>query len=102
MKKTIMLSIAAIAIFALSFTVLIDKTTATVSTVDGISVFAYSKPNGKYDILGQVKIKGIVKNEKGPHMVELLVEYAKKDYPSGEAILVGSEFNRAEVIRFKD
>lgn len=64
--------------------------------------FAFSKPTGKYDILGMAKIKGMVKNEKGPHMVELLVESAKKDYPSGEAIIVGSTFENAEVIRFKD
>lgn len=102
MKKKVIYSVVALSIMALSFKLSIDKTSASVSAVDGINVFAFSKPTAKYDILGMVKIKGIVKNEKGPHMVELLVEYAKKDYPSGEAIIVGSDFEKAEVIRFKD
>ena len=86
----------------MSFRMANEKTSATVEQVNGINVFAYSKPTSKYDVLGMVKIKGIVKNEKGPHMVDLLVEYAKRDYPSGEAIIVNSEFEKAEVIRFKE
>lgn len=102
MKKTIIFSVAAIAFIALSFKLAVDKVAATANVENGMSVFAYSKPVSKYDILGTVKIKGMVKSEKGPHMVNLLIEGAKKDYPSGEAIIVGSTFENAEVIRFKD
>lgn len=85
---------------AMSFKIAIDKNSATVEEQNGVKVFCFSKPTNKYDILGMVKITGMVKNEKGPHMVSLLVESAKKDYPSGEAIIVNSEFEKAEVIKF--
>lgn len=102
MKTKITLVLFAFALMALSFKMVIDKSNATVEDKNGIKVFAFSKPTNKYDILGIVKVKGMVKNEKGPHMVELLTEYAKKDYPSGEAIIVNSEFEKAEVIKFKE
>ncbi len=102
MKTKITLGILTLGLIVMSFKSATDKTGATVETQNGIGVFAFSKPIGKYDILGMVKVKGIVSNEKGPHMVELLVEYAKKNYPSGEAIIVNSDFEKAEVIRFKD
>ena len=102
MKKQITIGILALGLLAMSFRMAIDKTNANAQTVNGISVFAYSKPTAKYDILGNVKVTGIVKNTKGPHMVELMVEDAKKDYPSGEAIIVGADFFKAEVIRFRD
>jgi hypothetical protein len=102
MKTKIILTISALAIIATSFKLSIDKASATSEQKEGIQVFCYSKPVSKYDILGMVKVKGMVKSEKGPHMVELLVGYAKKEYPSGEGIIVNSEFEKAEVIRFKD
>ncbi len=102
MKKILFLSIAVLGIAALSFKISLDKTTATTEKLNGVQVFCYSKPVGKYDILGMVKIKGIVKSEKGNHMVGLLAEKATKDYPSGEGIIISVEFDRAEVIKFKD
>ena len=102
MKTKIIFAVFAIALTGLSFKLAIDKTSASSQQVNGVYVFAYSKPVNKYDILGMVKIKGLVKNEKGPHMVELLIEAAKKDYPSGEGIIVNSEFEKAEVIKFKE
>jgi len=102
MRLKLTLGLLAIGIVAMSFSELNDKSTAKVEEQNGIKVFAFSKPISKYDILGTVKVKGIVSNEKGPHMVELLVEYAKKDYPSAEGIIVNSDFFKAEVIRFKD
>jgi hypothetical protein len=102
MKTKITTVIVALAFIAMSFTDLIDKSAAKVDEQNGIKVFAFSKPTNKYDILGMVKVKGIVSNEKGPHMVELLINYAKKDYPSAEAIIINNEFQKAEVIKFKD
>lgn len=102
MKKQISLALIAISVLALSFKMSIDKSSATVEQVNGVYVYAFSKPTGKYDIIGNVKVKGMVKSEAGPHMVNLLTDYAKKDYPSGEAIIVNSDFEKAEVIRFKE
>jgi len=102
MKRKFIALIAVAGMAALSFKVVADRTAAVVQERDGLSVFAFSRPVSKYDVLGQVKVRGIVKNEKGPHMVELLLEYAKRDYPSAEGIVVGSDFERADVIRFKE
>ena len=101
MKTRIKIGVLALGLAAMSFRMAIDSASANVETVEGINVFAYSKPTSKYDILGTVKVTGMVKNEKGPHMVELLVESAKKKHPSGEAIIVGSDFLNAEVVKFK-
>jgi len=102
MNKKITIGILALGLVAMSFKMAVDKANANVSSIDGINVFAYSKPIAKYDILGAVKVTGIVKNDRGPHMVELLVEDAKKNFPSGEAIIIGADFFKAEVIRFKE
>lgn len=102
MKTKITVLISALALVFFSFKLSVDKTSAVAEEMNGVKVFAFSKPVSKYDILGMVKVKGMVKSEKGPHMVNLLTEYAKKDYPSGEAIIVGADFEKAEVIRFKE
>jgi hypothetical protein len=102
MKTKIILGAMTLGLVAMSFKLAIDKSGANVEEKSGIKVFAFSKPSNKYDVLGMVKVKGIVKNEKGPHMVELLVEYAKRDFPSGEGVIVNSEFEKAEVIKFKE
>ena len=99
MKKLILL--LAVAIGATAFTTLINKQSANADSQDGYYIFCYSKPTEKYDILGMAKVKGIVSNEKGSHMIELLIENAKKNFPSGEAIIVSSNFEKAEVIKFK-
>lgn len=102
MKQTL-ITIAIVASFALfvGATMPTDKQAARVETVNGIDVFCYSKPLTPYDIIGNVKIKGMVSNEKGEHMVDLLTEKTKKDFPSGEAIIIGLDFYKAEVIKFK-
>ena len=102
MNLKLISGLLALGFIIMSFNELVDKSAAKVDEQNGIKVFAFSKPTSKYDILGMVKVRGIVSNEKGPHMVELLVDYAKKDYPSAEGIIVNSEFEKAEVIKFKD
>lgn len=103
MKTKITIGILALGLVAMSFRMAIDKTSATVEQINGISVFAFSKPTAKYDILGMVKIRGIVKSERGGHMAKLLAQKAKDEFPSGEAIIISvNEFETAEVIKFKD
>ncbi len=103
MNKKIVFGILALGLVALSFRIAIDRTNATVEQINGISVFAFAKPTAKYDILGTIKIKGIVKSERGGHMTKLMAEKAKAEFPSAEGIIVATEdWERAEVIRFKD
>lgn len=103
MNKKITIGILALGLVALSFKMATDKTTATVEQINGISVFAFAKPTSKYDILGTIKIKGIVKSERGGHMTKLMAEKAKAEYPSADGIIVATEdWIIAEVIRFRE
>lgn len=103
MKKQIIIGILALGAVAMSFRMTIDKTSANVEQINGISVFAFSKPTSKYDILGMVKVKGMVKSERGGHMTKLLTEKAKEEFPSGDGIIISTnEWEKAEVIRFKE
>jgi hypothetical protein len=108
MKKFLFLScstffaIILIAICLVSFIEISDHSAAKVEEKNSIKIFAYSRPISQYDILGMVKIKGMVSSEKAPHMVELLLEKCKKDFPSAEGIIINSEFEKAEAIKFKN
>ena len=103
MRTKLTIGILALGLTTMSFKMSIDKSSATAEQVNGIHVFAFSKPTAKYDILGTVKIKGIVKSERGGHMTNLLTQKAKDEFPSGEAIIIATnEFEKAEVIRFKE
>ena len=97
MKKAILISIVTL---SLAFTIQTDKVGANVESVNGVNVFCFSKPKSTYQILGTVKIKGMVSSEKGDHMVKLFTEKAKKEFPSCEAIIVNSNFENAEAIKF--
>lgn len=102
MRLKSILFVLSFAFIAMAFMESLDNSGAKVEEQSGIKIFAFSKPANKYDILGMVKVKGIVKNEKAPHMVELLVSYAKKDFPSAQGIIINNDFEKAEVIKFKD
>ncbi len=103
MNKKIILGILAFVLFAFSFRIAIDKTNATVEQINGISVFAFAKPTSKYEIIGRIKIKGIVKSERGGHLTKLMAEKAKAEYPSADGIIIATEdWVIAEVIRFKE
>ena len=97
MKKLILIGIVTL---SLAFTITSEKNSANVETVNGINVFCFSKPTAKYEVLGTVKIKGMVSSEKGDHMVKLFTEKAKKDFTSVEAIIVNANFENAEAIKF--
>lgn len=104
MKTKFLLLLFGCAIVATSFKLAIEKNSATVETQEGIQVFCFAKPVNKYEILGTIKIKGMVKSTRGNYLVKLLVERAKSDYPSSEAIIVSTEsgLEVAEAIRFKE
>lgn len=99
--KTKIVTVMFIAAMALSFKMSIDKTSATVSTVDGIQVFVYSKPTAKYDVSGSVK-EAFITSSDNEKRIKSLVERAKDKFPSMEGIIVTNDLKNAEVIRFKD
>ena len=101
MKKKIIIGILALGLVAMSFKMAIDKTNATVEQVNGISVFSFSKPTASYDVIGTVKLPGICSDRSDKRM-EILINRAKNDHPSANAIIINNEFGKAEVIKFKE
>jgi hypothetical protein len=101
MKKQITFALIAVSVLALSFKLAIDKTSATVEQIDGLQVFLYSKPANKYDISGSIKAPFIEK-ENVESRIKVLIEKAKKEYPSAEGIIINNTLKNAEVIRFKE
>mgnify|MGYP001562527376 CR=1 FL=1 len=101
MKKKITIGILALGLVAMSFKMAIDKTGATVEQINGISVFAFSKPTAPYDIIGNVKVPGIC-SDRSDKRIDLLIERVKKDNPSANGLIINTEFGKAEAIRFKE
>lgn len=103
MKKFIFVSCIGIflSIAGLSFKPAIDKTNAIAETKEGLTIFHFSKPGAKYDVLGKVKLPAIC-SDRSDERVKILIERAKKEFPSGEAIIANDAFGIAEVIKFKE
>jgi hypothetical protein len=79
----------------------INKTAATVEQNQNISIFSYSKPIAKYDIIGSVKVPTICSDKAGDRL-EILIKRAKKEFPSAEGLIINGFFGVAEVIKFKE
>lgn len=106
MKKLslILLLIIGIALFALAiygFSLPSDNNKALAEQREGLFVFAFSKPANEYEYLGTVKA-GMVWAGKPSEMIKGVIKNAKKDYPTGEAVVFTSDdMQTADVIRFK-
>lgn len=101
MKSKIIIGILALGLVAMSFKMAIDKTGANVEQVSGVYVFSFSKPTAPYDFVGTVKVPGIC-SDRSDKRIELLIDKAKKEYPSANGLIINTEFGKAEVIRFKE
>lgn len=91
------------ALFVVSFVTdeITDKSAAKVEQVDGLYIFYKSKPSNDFETVGNVKV-GITMSGKPSEQLDGLVKRAKKNFPSGEALLIGDvDMNRADVIKFK-
>ena len=99
MKKTFLIIVIAACTVALTMPP-VNKFESKAEEQNNILIFAYSKPVNQYNVLGVVKIKGIVISEKAPDVLEKLIKKAKSEFPSGEGIIINSEFDKAEVIKF--
>jgi len=101
-KKIAVAVLLALTCFIISFTKIeINKTAATVQQNSNLSIFSFCKPVAKYDILGSVKVPAICSDKSGDR-IEILIKRCKKDYPSGEGLIVNDFFGVAEVIKFKE
>ncbi len=102
MKKIIVLSIAVLGIAALSFKMSMDKTAATVTSEQGLSIFIYSKPKQAYDYLGTVKTK-VSWSGKADELLKQAIKKVKKEYPQAEAIIFASiDMDVYDAIKFKE
>ena len=78
-----------------------DKTGAVVEQIKGVSVFILSVPKEKYNYLGTVK-KSFAISGSNDEMINGIVSKAKKEYPECDAVLFNTlEFERGDVIKFK-
>ena len=81
---------------------IIPCTRANVEIIENVGVFAYCKPDCGYDVLGTVKLPGLVSSERADRCIETLLKRAKKDFPSTEALILNTEFSKAECVKFRD
>lgn len=102
MKKTIIISIAAISL--LSFSAPESKKAAAVADqLSGLYIFLESKPASEYETLGTVKKTGFTMGGGKPkEMLRIMTRRAKDDYPTAEGIIFDDiEMQHATVIKFK-
>lgn len=99
MKKLFLLLTICSGIALFSFSKLdVDKSAATVNTVEGVYVFTDSKPTQAYDYLGTVNamtMNGLYTEERSAS-----IKQAKKKYPTVEGIIIHDD-GKADAIKFK-
>ena len=79
---------------------LTDKDVGKVEQIESLYVFYRSKPCSKYEELGTVKVT-ISMTGKPEEMIELLTKKAKKNFPTGEALIISdANMNTASVVKF--
>jgi ABC-type glycerol-3-phosphate transport system substrate-binding protein len=100
--KKIFLGLAALAFFLTAFTILADKSSATVDQKEGLYVFILSKPTAQYEYLGSVK-KVLAWSGKPEEMLNSLIKKVKKEYPKANGIIFTNvDMDKADAIEFKD
>lgn len=94
-------ALAVIAMLTMSLAMLpTPPDTATADQSEGLYIFHYSKPVAEFEVLGTLKLPGLTYSERADKCLETLIKRAKKDFPRVEALLVNSEFSKAECIKF--
>jgi len=91
----------AVLLVILAFCSDVDKTSATVPQIKGVSVYILSTPKTSYDFQGEIKL-GLVMSGSNESMLTDLVDKAKKKFPQVDAIVLHDvTFERADAIKFK-
>ena len=98
-KLTLIVAISLISF--LTFAKIVTEHLAKPDEVEGYKIFLMSKPVDDYEKLGYLKI-GMSWSGKPKELINTLLKKAKKDYPTGDAILISNiEMDEAMVIKFK-
>lgn len=102
MKTKTTLVLAAILIVFSSLTIKQEnkKNLATPDQVEGLYIFSFSKPASETTFLGTVKAS-ITLTGNNTEAINKMVKKARKEYPTAQAIIVNSDFDKADVISFK-
>ena len=101
MKKFLFI-LALVPILLVSFKLAIDKTSATVSTEQGVSIFIMSKPTQPNEYLGTVKV-GVTWSSKPEEQLSNILKKLKKEYPTADGIVFTSiDMQKADAIKFKE
>jgi hypothetical protein len=102
MKNRIFAVIAIMTIATLSYSLIQQpKNLAEVEQIQGLYIFTDSKPVTEYEYLGTIKTGAVVMSSKHKDVMSILLKKAKKEYPTGEAIILSSDYFEADVIKFK-
>lgn len=105
MKKITLLFTGLIVLSFLSFISYSNKAASEASAINGIYIFTDSKPLAEYEVIGEVKIGfGSFNNSTYAEARNRLIELCKRDYPTGEGLLINAEkvSMKAKVIDFKE
>lgn len=73
---------------------------AKVKQVEGLYLFIYSEPVNDYVYLGTVK-GGFKWTGEPSEMLPKLLKKAHADYPNADGLIINSDMDRAEIIKFE-
>lgn len=80
----------------------VNKNNGLIYQQEGIYVFVLCKPQLDYEILGIVKKPDAMIAESHHKMINMLLQYCKKEYPNAEAIIISDiKMEQADCIRLK-
>ncbi len=107
MKLFSSITLVAVAVLFFAFTSIsyeMKSSTAEVEQVQGLYIFTNAKPVKDIVYLGTVEVSGRVKNPQYTNVRDALIELAKKNYPTGTALVLSLNaggVDKADVIQFK-
>lgn len=101
MKLKLFIVLIAVSFLVTAFTLVSDKSSATVDQKQGLYIFILSKPTAEYEYLGSVK-KSVAWTGKPEEMLNSMIKKVKKDYPNADGIVFTSvNMDKADAINFK-
>ena len=77
-----------------------DIDLAKVNQINGLYIFIESKPTATGEYLGEIKA-GITLNGEPVELLRSMIKRCKKEYPKANALIVNSDYNRAECYRLE-
>lgn len=100
MKLVLLSLLFFVVVVVTSFTTTNDIDLAKVNQVEGVYVFCQSDPVSPGLFMGSVK-SGITMNGKPSELLQSLIKRCRKDHPTANALIVNSDYSRAEAYRLE-